>query len=315
MVTQVFAKVGALFLMLVIGALARRKKIITTESLDSLCRIVLHVTLPFLFIYILASRCIGDTIISLWTAPVFAVLVIFVGYCVSSITAKLIKVPEDKKGTFKFLISFQNSGFLAIPIGFALFGQDGVLYIIIFNIGFNLLLWTLGVKLMNPAPCGAGRAGPGASSKVGLLGNLVNTGTVALALGIIFGVFCVKLPQFFLDASRMMGDATIPLAMIVTGAILGGVAIRSGVDIKRIGAIVLCKLIIIPVIFLGLAKLLPNISDLMRSIIVLQACMPSAASSPLFAKRFGGDHDLAASAVFFTTLISIITIPFFMSLI
>ena len=156
---------------------------------------------------------------------------------------------------------------------------------------------------------------PGASSKVGLLGNLVNTGTVALALGVIFGVFCVKLPAFLLDASRIIGDATIPLAMIVTGAILGGVAIRSGVDIKRIGAIVLCKLIIIPVIFLGLAKLLPNISDLMRSIIVLQACMPSAASSPLFAKRFGGDHDLAASAVFFTTLISIITIPFFMSLI
>lgn len=306
MVNQVLAKVGALFLMLVIGALARRRKIITTESLDSLCRVVLHVTLPFLFIYVLSSRCIGDTIISLWTAPVFAMAVIFTGYFVSSIAARLIKVPEEKKGTFKFLISFQNSGFLAIPIGYALFGENGVLYIIIFSIGFNLLLWTLGVRLMS---------GPAASAKARLLGNLVNTGTVALVLGIIFGVFCVKLPQFFLDASRIMGDATIPLAMIVTGAILGGVAIRSGVDIRRIATIVLCKLIIIPVIFLGIAKLLPNISDLMRSIIVLQACMPSAATSPLFAKRFGGDYDLAASAVFFTTLISIITVPFFMSLI
>ncbi|MFH1752761.1 MAG: AEC family transporter [Candidatus Omnitrophota bacterium] len=308
MVTQVLAKVGALFLMLVIGAIARRKKIITTESLDSLCRIVLHVTLPFLFIYILSSRCIGDTILSLWTAPLLALAVIATGYCLSLIAVRLIKVPDARRGTFKFLISFQNSGFLAIPIAYALFGEDGVLYIIIFNIGFNLLLWTFGVKLMNS---------PGASkgAKVSLFGNLVNTGTVALALGVIFGVFCVKLPKFFLDASRIVGDATIPLAMIVTGAILGGANIKRGVDMKPIAAIVLCRLMLVPVIFLAVVKFLPNISGLMSSVLLLQACMPSAASSPLFAKRFGGDYDLAASAVFFTTLISIITIPFFMSLI
>ena len=133
MVIKVLAKVGALFLMLVIGAIARKRKVITTESLDSLCRVVLHVTLPFLFIYILSSRCIGNTILTLWTAPVFAVSILGVGYGVSLLASRIVAVPESKRGTFRFLITFQNSGFLAIPIGYALFGEDGVLYIVIFT--------------------------------------------------------------------------------------------------------------------------------------------------------------------------------------
>jgi predicted permease len=291
--------------MLAIGALARFKKVITDEALDALCKIVLYVTLPFLFIYTLSSRCIGNTIFTLWTAPLFAVSIIFVGYGISCIAAKLFKVSPKKRGTFKFLISFQNSGFLAIPIAYALFGEDAVLNIIIFNIGFNLLLWTFGAWLMSRAD---------GSVRIRPFANLLNTATVALLLGVILGVFCVKLPKFFMDGSKILGDATIPLAMITTGAILGGSKIREGVDMKMISVIAFCKLILMPIIFLVVIRFLGGTSGLTRSLIILQACMPSAASSPLFAKRFGGDHDLAASAVFFTTLFSIVTIPVFMSL-
>ena len=100
MITQLFAKIGALFLMLVSGALARFKGIITDEALDSLCKIVLYVTLPFLFIYTLSTKCIGRTIFSLWTAPLFAVLIIFVGFVISTLAASFLKLPQKKKNTF-----------------------------------------------------------------------------------------------------------------------------------------------------------------------------------------------------------------------
>ncbi|MDB4349924.1 AEC family transporter [Omnitrophica bacterium] len=308
MVIQVLAKVGALFLMMAVGALARFKKVITDEALDALCKIVLYVTLPFLFIYVLSTKCVGDTILSFWTAPLFAVAIIFIGYGVAWAAAKFLRLSPKRKGTFIFLISFQNSGFLAIPIALALFGDEGVLNIIIFNIGFNVLYWTFGVWLFSQS---------NTSVKHNPFVNLVNTGTIALALGIVLGAFCVKLPGFLLDASKTLGAATIPLAMLVVGAILAGSELKKGIrfNFKEISAVVVCRLVLIPIIFLGLVRYLGGASQLMRSIIILQACMPSASTSPLLAKRLGGDYDLAASGVFFTTLISIITIPLFMSLV
>jgi len=306
MVIQVLTKVGSLFLMLAVGALARTRRIISDEALDNLCKIVLSVTLPFLFLYVLSTKCDREALSSLWMAPIFAVSIVFIGYIMATLAAAILKLTPKRKNTFTFLISFQNSGFLAIPIALALFGEEGVLTIVIFNIGFNLLYWTFGVWLFSKS---------NGSHKVNPFKNLINTGTIALMLGIIFGLFSIKLPGFFLDASKVLGDATIPLAMLVVGAILVSSQFKKGANFKEIFSIALCRLILIPVIFLGVIGRFGNLSHLMRSIIILQACMPSASSSPLLAKRFGGDYDLAASGVFFTTLLSIVTIPIFMSLI
>lgn len=307
MVIQVLIKVGALFFIMAIGAFARARKVITEQSLGSLCRVVLDVTLPFLFIYILSTQCTGDRIASLWYVPLMAIAVVMTGYAVSSAAAFLIKLPPSQKSIFTVIISFQNCGFLAIPIAFALFGAEGVLNMVVFSIGFNLLYWTFGVWLLTRSKRTAG---------MNPFRNLINPGIIGLALGLILGVFSVKLPGLFMDAARILGDATIPLAMLVVGAFLAGVGMkRKRIDFKFISAVVVCRLIIIPLIFLFLARNLGGLNQLMRSIIVLQACMPSASTAPLMAKRFGGDPDLAASGVFFTTLISIITIPVFMSLI
>lgn len=308
MIIQILAKVGSLFLMIVVGALARFKRVISDEALDALCKIVLYVTLPFLFIFVLSSKCLGNTIFTLWKAPIFAALIILTGFIVASVAAKFLGLSGKKKDTFTFLVSFQNSGFLAIPIGFILFGEEGVLNIVIFNIGFNILLWTFGIWLCT-------RSEKGIKTKP--LTNLINTGTIALALGLLLGIFCVKLPVFVLDTCKILGDATIPLAMLVVGAILAGGRSSDAARprIKEMATLVFCRLILIPLIFLGVAKFIPGISDLMRSVIVLQACMPSGATSAIFAKRFGGDQNMAANGIFYTTLISIITIPIFMSLI
>lgn len=306
MIIHVFTKVAAVFLMLAVGGLARLRRIITDEALENLCKIVLYVTLPFLFIHVLSTRCTREAISALWMAPFFAIAIIFTGFFVGRLASALLKIPKKKRDTLSFLTAFQNSGFLAIPIGFVLFGERGVLTVVMFTLGFNILYWTFGVHLMS-------RSNP--THKINPLKGLLSPAIIALILGIIFGITRTNLPGFFMDGSKLLGNATVPLAMLVVGAMMVSGRSKNKINIKEISAIILCRLIIVPVIFLVIAKSLSGISDLMRSIIVLQACMPSASSSPLLAKQYNGDYDLAASGVFFTTLVSIITIPIFMGLI
>ncbi len=306
MIIHVLAKVASLFLMLVVGVLARFRRVITDEALDNLCKIVLSVTLPFLFIYVLSTRCTRDALSTLWMAPLFAASIIFIGFAIGEVVGRLLKLPPKRKDAFTFLTSFQNSGFLAIPIALVLFGQEGVLTVVMFTLGFNFLYWTFGIWIFS-------RSSVPFSLKS--FKNLINPAMAALILGILFGVFCVRLPRFFLDTSRILGDATVPLAMLVVGAILGTVKFRRGAEVKEMATLVFCRLILIPVIYLVLIGQFKGLPPLMRSILMLQACMPSASTSPLLARRYGGDYNLAASGVFFTTLFSIITIPIFMSLV
>ncbi len=306
MVTQVLTKVGAIFFIMAIGALARRRKIITDEALNNLYKIVLTITLPFLFIYVLSTRCSYETFTSLRILLVFSAAIVFIGFLVGKIGASLLKLPEKRRETFVLITSFQNSVFMAIPIAFLLFKEEGVLAITIFSIGFNALYWTFGVWIIGQS---------GNTRPLGQLKNLLNPAFIALILGVILGITSMKLPEFFLDTSKLLGNATIPLAMLTVGAILASTGFRKGTNFKEISALIVCRLIIVPIIFLVILGQFKGLSPLIRSVIMLEACMPSASTSPLFTKRFGGDHDFAASGVFFTTLFSIITIPIFMGLI
>ncbi len=175
----------------------------------------------------------------------------------------------------------------------------------VFNLGFTFLFWTFGVTLL----AGAQTRG------IKVLKNLVNNATLGLVLGLVAGITSLQLPKFILEACRLIGSATIPLALIVVGALLAQRNSLRAFPARVILTLVFCRLVFVP----GLAVLFIHIFDglpqILAAIIVLQAAMPSASTTPIFTKRFGGDAQLAASGVFFTTLFSIITVPLFLSLV
>ena len=55
MFTFVISRIGIVFVVLLIGALARRRGVLTKETTDSLSRIAIEVTLPFLYLYTLST--------------------------------------------------------------------------------------------------------------------------------------------------------------------------------------------------------------------------------------------------------------------
>jgi predicted permease len=306
MFAQILSKISILFFLLLIGALARYKKLLTAQATNDISIVVVVVTLPFLYFYTLATQCSKELLAKTWILPLAAIGLVFFSYLLGWLISSFFRLDKPCRNTFVYLIAFTNCGFLAIPVAFALFGQRGVIRVIMFNIGYSLLLWTLGVWTLSHFT----------KKKINPLRSLLNTGTVALLLGLLVGSFSFKLPSFFLEASDILGKATIPLALLVVGAILAGGNLRRNIPYKVILSLVVCRLIVMPTLALAVTGLFSNLPHLIRAIIVLQAAMPSASTTPLFIRRFGGgDDELAASGVFFTTLFSIITVPVFLSLI
>lgn len=304
MFTFVFSRIGIIFIILLVGTLARWRKYLTKETQDGLCRIAIEVTLPFLYFYTLSTGLSRQLFFSILTLPLFAILLTFVSFFLSWLVSFRLKLSPEQRRTFMFLITFPNYGFLAIPLVFALFGQEGLVRVFMFNLGITFLYWTLGVALLT---------GPKTKGRM-VFKNLANSATLALILGLVVGITSFKLPQFMLEASKIIGNAAIPLALIVVGSMLIQTDTKRSIPFKAIATLVFCRLILMP----GLAILFINMFDglpkMLGVIIVLQAAMPSASTTPILTRRFGGDSQLAVKGVFVTTLFSIITVPLFITL-
>ncbi len=305
MFASVFSRIGIIFVILLVGALARWCKVLTKETTDGLCRIAIEVTLPFLFFYTLSTSLTRQLLFSILVLPLFAIALTLLSYFISRLISFHLKLNFSQRCTFLFLGTFPNYGFLAIPLIFALFGQSGLVRIIVFNLGITFLYWTFGIAILTGSRVKGSR----------IFKNLANNATLALVLGLIVGVSTFALPQFILEASRLIGNATIPLALIVVGSILAQRDLKKTISFKTIFALVFCRLILIPSLTLLFINIFDNLPKILGAIIVLQAAMPSASTTPILTRRFGGDSQLAASGVFFTTLFSIITVPIFLSLV
>lgn len=71
------------------------------------------------------------------------------------------------------MVVFGNVGFMGIPIITSIYPEKGMLYISVFTVIDQLMLWTLGVKLTSPAEKESGKFNPR---------KLINPVTVAIIL-------------------------------------------------------------------------------------------------------------------------------------
>lgn len=313
MFTQVLSKVSVLFALLIMGAIARRRGMLNDEFNKSLAKLVLMVTLPVLYFYSLATQFTLELFKTVWLLPLFAICFVIAAYFIAGLLSKLVRLNREERATFIYLSTFTNCGFLAIPIANTLYGQEGVMRVVFFNVGFNILYWTLGVWLLRSSSRAVSSEKSGTK---GVLKNLLNSGTIGLLCGILVGAAAIKVPAFLLDASNMMGSATIPMALLVVGSIMGKGSFGEIYHYRdSILLIVLCKLIIMPVFALFITGFIPSLTPLCRAIIVLQSAMPSASTTTIFTTSFGGDSRLASVGVFATTIASVITVPVIMSLV
>lgn len=171
------------------------------------------------------------------------------------------------------------------------------MYTSIFNMVFTIALWTYGVMIFSDK-----------MSKEKIKKVLVNPAIIAVYIGIPIMLLNIKLPTFLLDTTKIVGDMTAPISMIIVGSILSKVRIKDVFKEVSIYYEALIKLIIIPLILFLIKIIIKDNTTVINTIIVLQA-MPAAAMTSIFAADFNKEKEYSAKVVFITTLLSIITIP------
>jgi predicted permease len=138
-----------------------------------------------------------------------------------------------------------------------------------------------------------------------VLATLVGLGVVFLGLG-------QAVPQFIFKPLKMIGDSALPLAMLVVGGNLAQIRL-SHIDKKAMILVVLGKLIIMPALgILLIAKF--RLPQLLGMLLLIQLAMPSATSSSVIIRHYKKEDLLVSQGIFISHILSILTIPLFLSL-
>lgn len=290
-------QIGLFVIYILVGIILVKTKVLNQETLETISRFVLKLGLP---VMVFISTIDGVNLQSLiQSLPILGLAVIF--YFCTFFLGKGLSVCFHLKGdraqVYRALSMFGNIGFMGIPIISSIFPEQGMLYISVFTIIDQLVLWTLGVKLTTPEGNGTFRPK-----------KLINPCTVAIVLAVVLVVTGISLPALLQEALEKIGGTATPLAMIYLGGVFACVDIRRYLRIKAFYGIVAVKMIIFPILFYLLIGLFP-ISESIHLTVALLAAMPAMSSVVMMARSSGSEGDFAMGGIFLTTVCSIVTIP------
>ena len=117
------------------------------------------------------------------------------------------------------------------------------------------------------------------------------------------------MPELLMNTLDTLGNVTTPVAMILLGATIASMPFRELFDSWRIYAYTAVKLIVLPAVIFLLLEGLTSLGASVVAVFAVLSGMPTATNTTMVSIEYGGDQKLAAKGIFFTTLLSMVTIP------
>lgn len=290
-----------LFIMMFLGYLLYKVKLIDGDLIKKLTKLLLHVTLPAMILASVLEQEGSEKDIGA-VAEVFAVGVIVYVLLplISILVVKLMHLPKKDQGLYAFMMAYSNVGFMGFPLMDALFGKTAVFYAGIINIAFNISVFTLGVILMH--------IGHSDNKKTLEWKKLMTPGISISLLSIIFYLLDVALPEDVVSVVSSVGNVTTPLAMILIGATLATMNFRAIFNDWHVYPFAAVRQIVLPLIFWPILSFFIR-DTFILSVVYILLLLPIANTSVLFAMEYDGNEQLAAKSVFITTVLAIVTVP------
>lgn len=289
-----------LFIIMFLGYVLHKVKLIDHDFIKKLTKLLLNVTLPAtIFSSVLQQEserdmgAVGE--VFLIGVAVYVVLPV-----VSLLAVKLMRLPKKDRSLYAFMMTYSNIGFMGFPLMDALYGQTAVFYAAIINIIFNISVFTCGVLMMN-----AGKDGGNTKLK---WRNLLSPGVSVSTLSVAVYLLNISFPEDIKSVVSSVGNITTPLAMILIGATLATMDVKSIFNDWHVYFYSAVKQIVIPLLFWPALKFLIH-DPFILAVVFILILMPVANTSVLFATEYDGDEKLAAKTIFITTVMSIVTVP------
>ena len=335
---KLIEQVAILFLMMIPGLLLKKCKLVPDGFGKGLSNLILYIAQPVLVLYSYLN--FSGTFTDIWKNILVVLLLSVIAHLIfCGIAIPVFRnAPEQQRKILRLVTIFANAAFMGIPLIDILLGSEYAIYASIYNITFNLFLWTLGVHLCTHRE-GEDFDGDGDSDIVdavksashhmkqssSLLKVLLHPVTLASVFGLVFLILGINVSVMksirlgvLTDAFAHIKGLVAPLSMVVIGLRIPDIKLRGVLRDFYMYLFLVLRHLALPLAFLGVAKLLAliglPISEGVLLTAMILAATPSATSATMFAEKYNCDAPYTSRLVIISTLLSILTMPLVVSL-
>lgn len=295
----------AMFVLIVIGIIAKKRKIVSLQAQKSLSDLLIYFILPCNIIESFQGKLtpglITNSFIAFFISFFIQILSIFLGKIVFA------RFSRDMKPVMNYGLICSNSSFIGLPVINNIYNSIGVLYASIFQIPIRITMWTSGLAQFASKGLDENGKEKSVFTKQAIKSLILHPCIIAVFLGIIIMVFQMPLPSFINRSITFMSQCTIPVSMIVIGCILSDCKASELLD-KAGFYFTFIRLLAFPLLIFVFLKLL-KINALIIGISTLLTGMPAGTTTAILADKYGCDAILASKVIFLSTMCSIVTIP------
>ena len=276
-------------------------KIIFQDNSKQLVDFIIYFSLPaivFSKIYPLEL----DTKI-LWLILMFMAIIffnLFLSYCIG----KIMRLNRVTLATFMIMATFGNTSFIGFSYIDAFYGQDYIVYGVIYDIfGSFLLLVSVGMIIIT---WGSGRK----NSVLNISKSIFLFPPMIMFIITIFAKN-FEIPKFLIYTSTNLGATLVPIAMIAIGMKLELKHIFTKLHIVTVAVVL--KMLIIPIIVLFVFKYFYGIDETWVKVTIIEVAMPPMTMAAVLAIKGGLDEKIAINSLVLGVIVSLFTITLFTS--
>ena len=288
-------------LLLLLGAALRRAGWFKAEADASVSVLTVRVLYPcFFFYHIVGSE---DQMASGNLAFVVGggFLAITLGFFVAWLVARITKMDVNSAPAFTFASGIFNYGYFAFPVAISLFGEEILPKFIVFNLGVEIAIWTVGILFL-------------ASSGFKFT-RLINPPAISIVLALLVKNWGGDdmLPSFVWEVIKMLGACSIPVGLLLIGGnisdLMKGFKFSKGYKVEISSVAV--RLAIVPALLLLYAWKgpVPDGMEWFRKVLLVQAAMPAGIFALVVVRIYEGDRTTAMRAIMATLLGSLLSLP------
>ena len=282
-----------LFIIAAMGLLLRARGVFTDPVIKGVNSTVLMVTWPAMML-MTTQREFSLEVFEGFMIVLGGSIVVLSLACALAYVLLRGRVEDRLRPVLCMLAAMPNAGYIGLPIVEAVYGDAATVYLAAYIVGFNIVLWTIGVSLFT-------------GFHIGSLKGMLNPGFICAVLGTILFLLSIRLPTPILSAVNQLGALNTPLSMLLLGARMDTLRPRQLLNAK-LWIVTAVKLLAMPLLVLLAARAL-GVSGMPLGILVLCSAMPAASAGQMLAEKYDARVNDAATGISVSTLSCIATIP------
>lgn len=292
-----------LFIFMALGFFLNKKRLLPLDDSVVLSKLETYAFVPCLVFSVFYKYCTVENFKQKWTYMLYGAAVMAVSLPIGIVLAKFFAKDGYLKKIYTYSFAVANFSFMGNAVVLGVFGEKVLFDYMIFTLPLNLYVYSIGTASLIPTENGGKLS----------VKTFVNPIFIALILGAVCGLLSVPLPKFITTAISSAGACMSPLAMLLTGFVIGEYSLKTLASDKKVYLASVIRLIILPSAFIAVLLLLKTDKDIIR-VALCATAMPLGLNTVVFPAAYGGDTTPGAGMALVSHLISVITIPVMFSI-